>query len=439
MNTHHLSILPLLLAPLCAQEAPATTPNIWEHFDACELNRKCIGIVYELVSSYHSTREKTPEKATLPDMALFLEGFRYTIEHGSEATMQRAIKHRQEQRDFVLKQLPVADFLPPHAAQPGVEKLPNGLQYDVYTAATPADNYRARRAHRLIARVPGSEIFLHVSSTPQAIDDALYEAPRGRAWRFLLPVSLLEKTDRIFPERLKIKAVEIMCVRESMEEEDIEAARQFFAAKQPPLPVIAMTNAAFEREDAVLNGAREAMWIDADERHLARVEALWQQYGNESQESFKQLEKAWLDAIDAAQKAREDLTRLQHNKLTPEIMAAQEQIPGTHKLPNGVLYRSVQTEGLNKPLTEARFIEEEELGPEYYLRVRDRVIAEGDLPKLLRELAPQLPAATEWQIVIPPALRGKEHDLPLIYRLRLQRKQQQEDKKQKPFLAPDLL
>ncbi|MBQ8901384.1 MAG: hypothetical protein IJY72_10530, partial [Akkermansia sp.] len=87
---------------------------------------------------------------------------------------------------------------------------------------------------------------------------------------------------------------------------------------------------------------------------------------------------------------------------------------------------------------QARFIEEEELGPEYYLRIRDRVIAEGDLPAILRELAPQLPAATEWQIIIPPALRGKEYDLPLIYRLRLQRKPQ-ESKQQKPFLAPDLL
>ncbi len=436
MNIHYFSILPLLLAPLCAQQAPA--PTIWEQFDACELERKSLDIVYELMSDYHSTREATPEKATLPDMALFLEGFRYAIERGSEATMQRTFKLRQEHRDFVLEQLPKADFLTAHAAQPGVEKLPDGVQYDVYTAATPADNYRARRAHRLIARVPGSEISLHVSSTPLAIDDALYEAPRGRAWRFLLPVSLLEKADRDFPEHLKVNAVEIMCVRESMDEEEIEAARQFFAAKQPPLPVITMTTDTFERESAVLKGAFEAMWRDADERHLARVEALWQQYGNESQESFKQLEQAWTKAIRAAHDAREALTRLQHSKLTPEIMAAQEQIPGTHKLPNGVLYRTVQAEGLNKPLTQARFIEEEELGPEYYLRIRDRVIAEGDLPAILRELAPQLPAATEWQIIIPPALRGKEYDLPLIYRLRLQRKPQ-ESKQHKPFLAPDLL
>ena len=95
-------------------------------------------------------------------------------------------------------------------------------------------------------------------------------------------------------------------------------------------------------------------------------------------------------------------------------------------------------EGLNKPLTEARFIEEEELGPEYFMRVRDRVIAESDLPDLLRKLAPQLPAATEWQIIIPPALRGKEYDLPLIYRLRLQRKTTKPENK-RPLLTPDIL
>ena len=83
MNTHYFSIIPLLLAPVCAQQAPA--PNIWEQFDACELERKSLDIVYELMSDYHSTREATPDKAALPDMALFLEGFRYAIERGSEA------------------------------------------------------------------------------------------------------------------------------------------------------------------------------------------------------------------------------------------------------------------------------------------------------------------------------------------------------------------
>ena len=435
MNTHYFSILPLLLAPVCAQQAPA--PNVWEQFDACELNSKSLDIVYELMSDYHRARKETPEKATLPDIALFLEGFRYAIEHGSEATIQRAGKLRKEQRDFVLEQLPKADFLTAHAAQPGVEKLADGLQYDVYTSSSSADNYRARRAHRLIARVPGSDISLHVSSTPVAIDDALYEAPRGRAWRFLLPVSLLEKVDRDFPKYLKVQAVEIMCVRESMENEEIELARRFFAAKQPPLPVINMTTDAFERESAVLDGAFQAMWNDADERHLAQVETLWQKYGNESEDCYKELKKEWEGANRKAYEAREALTRLQHSKLTPDILAAQEQIPGTCKLPNGVLYRTVQAEGLNKPLTQARFIEEEELGPEYYLRIRDRVIAEGDLPGILRELAPQLPAATEWQIIIPPALRGKDYDLPIIYRLHLQRKPKEE--KQKPFLTPDLL
>jgi len=69
--------------------------------------------------------------------------------------------------------------------------------------------------------------------------------------------------------------------------------------------------------------------------------------------------------------------------------------------------------------------------------VRDRVISEYDLPTILRELAPQLPAATEWQIIIPPALRGKEYDLPLIYRLRLQRRQKAAE--DRPLIAPDIL
>lgn len=437
MNSHYLSILPLILCPICAQEAPAPTSNAWEQFDNAKLAYEAISLIDDLMRDYHNTLKQKPEKAKLPDRETFLAGFRFALEAGEEATWKRMHKLWEQRRDFVLKQLPLADFLPAHAAQPDVQKLPDGLQYDVYTAETAEDNYRARRAHRLIARVPGSEISLYVSSTPLSIDDALYEAPRGRAWRFLLTPDMLSKTDRIYPKKLGIKAVEILAVRESLENEEIERIQKYFDTKQPPLPAIAMSTPEFDHEEAILSGARAALWAEADERMLSRVESLWDLYVNDSEESYKTLRKEYAAASEACWKAREELTRQQHTKLTPEILAAQEKIPGTQKLSNGILYRTKQVDGQNKPLTEVRFIEEEELGPESYLRVRDRVISEYDLPTILRELAPQLPAATEWQIIIPPALRGKEYDLPLIYRLRLQRRQKAAE--DRPLIAPDIL
>lgn len=436
MNTRYLPYLPLLLCPVCAQEAPA--PSVWERCDNAELRYHALDIIVDLMSDYHYAKKENPAEAKLPNRELFLTGFRFALEKGEDATLERIATLHRQRREYVLAQLPKADFLTAHAAQPDVQKLDNGLQYDVYTAQGAADNYRARRAHRLIARVPGSEISLYVSSTPLAIDDALYEAPRGRAWRFLLPTDMLSRADREHPQKLGLKAVEIIAVRESLESEELEAIQQYFDSKQPPLPLIAMSTPEFDREATILEGARAALWADADDRLLSRVETLWDTYVNETEESFKKLRSERSEALMNLMDAREELTRLKHSGLTADILAAQEQIPGTQKLPNGVLYRTVQMEGLNKPLTEARFIEEEELGPEYFMRVRDRVIAESDLPDLLRKLAPQLPAATEWQIIIPPTLRSKEYDLPLIYRLRLQRKTTKPENK-RPLLTPDIL
>lgn len=436
MNTRYLPYLPLLLCPVCAQEAPA--PNVWERCDNAELRYHALDIILDLMREYHYTKKENPAEAKLPNRELYLTGFRFALEKGEDATLERIANLHKQRREYVLAQLPKADFLTAHAAQPGVEKLDNGLQYDVYTAQGEADNYRARRAHKLIARVPGSEISLYVSSTPLAIDDALYDAPRGRAWRFLLPTDMLSRADREHPQKLGLKAVEIIAVRESLESEELETIQKYFDSKQPPLPLIATSNPEFDREATILEGARAALWTDADDRLLSRVETLWDTYVNETEESFKKLRSEYSDALMYLMDTREELTRLKHVGLTADILAAQEQIPGTQKLPNGILYRTVQMEGLNKPLTEARFIEEEELGPEYFMRVRDRVIAESDLPDLLRKLAPQLPAATEWQIIIPPALRGKEYDLPLIYRLRLQRKTAKPEHK-RPLLTPDIL
>lgn len=436
MNSRYLCILPLFLSPVCAQQAAEPSTNVWQRFHETQLAYEAISLIDDLMSEYHHTRKNQPEAAQLPDRETFMDGFRYALEVGEEATWQRMFKLKQERRAFVLEQLPKVDFLPAHAAQPNVTKLGNGLQYDVYSAEDETTNYRARRAHRLIARVPGSEISLYVSSTPEAIDDALYEAPRGRAWRFLLPTSLLSKADRLYPEKLGLKAVEVVAVRESMEHEEIEKALKYFDSKQPPLPTIAMSTPEFDREDAILRGARAALWADADVHMLTRVEALWNLYVNDSEESYKKLQKEYSAAATACWQAREELTKAQHRKLTPDILAAQELIPGTQKLSNGVLYRVFQTEGQNKPLSEARYIEQEELGPESYLRVRDRVISELDLPDILKELTPQLPAATKWQIVIPPSLRGKDADLPLLYRLYLQKTPTAKDK---PQILPDIL
>ncbi len=435
MNARYLT--PLFIFPLYAQEAPAASPNAWEKFDQARLNYEAISLILDLMQDFHHVRESAPGEERLPDRATFQKGFRFALQEGRKAVNNRIDSFIDARIRFVKKQLPAADFLPAHAAQSGVQKLDNGLQYDTYVAETASQNYRARRAHKLIARVPGGRINLSVKSMPLAIDDALYEAPRGRAWRFLIPPELLCKADFEAISQLKIKAVEIIAVRESIEYEEIQRIRKHFDSKKPPLPPIAMSTAELDLEALFLQAARAACRADADDRLLAQVDELWDTYINDSEESFRNLEKAYEKAAKDCWKARDELTHLQHSRLTPEILDAQRQIPGTQELPNGILYRTVQVEGLNKPLSEVRFIEEEELGPETYLRVRDRIIAETDLPELLRELAPQLPAATEWQIIIPPALRGEEYDLPLMYRLRLNRKE--EAKADKPLLAPDII
>lgn len=99
--------------------------------------------------------------------------------------------------------------------------------------------------------------------------------------------------------------------------------------------------------------------------------------------------------------------------------------------------RSIILPGKDIPLLQARYIEEEELGTETYLRVRDRIInAENDLPELLLNLATEIPHGTSWELIIPPALRGAHYDLPLLYRIRATR---QKKIPPAPQLMPEVL
>jgi hypothetical protein len=71
-----------------------------------------------------------------------------------------------------------------------------------------------------------------------------------------------------------------------------------------------------------------------------------------------------------------------------------------------------------------------------YLRIRDRLIhAPNDLPEAILQVLPEIPAGVAWELILPPALRGEEYELPLLYRIRATTPQQ----KQAPLILPDTI
>ena len=91
---------------------------------------------------------------------------------------------------------------------------------------------------------------------------------------------------------------------------------------------------------------------------------------------------------------------------------------------------------MNGILKKPAAIEEEELGSEMYLRVRDRIInAQNDLPQLILQVQAEIPVGSSWELIIPPNLRPEHEELPMLYRIRATRPQ---TKKQTPLL-PDTI
>ena len=384
---------------------------------------------------YHLMEIKEGLNVEQVDRELFMQGFREQLAGGNGFNASRVLTYYQEQMDYVIQQIQAADFLTPHAAQSGVTCLENGLQYDCFILPDENLNYKARRAHLLMGSIPGTRYNVPISGTPEAVDEALYEAPRGVAWRFIMPASLLDAADAEPLLKKNIHTVEILAMRESSDEEQIQQARAYFAAKSPHLPTITHESPELFAERSILCGMDAARVIDEPSPQLhARIEELLPMLMNADDEQFSQL----MDKASTAYwEAREELRRMQHRRIAADIMLIQQQQPGTIKLSNGILCRAHGNEKNNIPFLQARFIEEEELGPEMYLRVRDRIInAQNDLPELLLDVADEIPPGNRWELIIPPALRGEGYELPLIYRIRATRPTK---KNTAPNPAPDVI
>ncbi|MBR1981446.1 MAG: FKBP-type peptidyl-prolyl cis-trans isomerase N-terminal domain-containing protein [Akkermansia sp.] len=408
---HHYLLFPLIAAVAAA--APEQQAGTVEQFEQARLEYEALQALLHIKAAL---TDKNEELLPPVDRKLFLQGFREQLAAGEDFPFKRLFEHGQKRARHIEEQIKNADFLTPHANQPGVTTLPGGLQYATFTHPDPTLNYRARRAHCLQATVPGTRLHLPISGTPVAVDDALYEAPRGMAWQFLLPTDLLDEVDAAPLKKAGLHTVEILAVRESLNRELREQAQAYFAARTPQLPVISLETPELHAERSRLMGMLAAHVIDAPtEPLIARVEELLVRIDTPQEELEEELERAtrnyWL--------AREELRRMQHRQIAAEIMQLQHQIPGTRVLSNGLLCRTSSGSPQDKPLPQARYIEEEELGPEMYLRVRDRIVyAPNDLPDAILRVLPEIPEGTAWELILPPSLRGEGHELPLLYRIR---------------------
>lgn len=413
--TPHLFLAPAT-ALLCTATAAPLSPTPVQRFEQARLEVEAL----RLLRNIHIALQENPQFYQAIDREHFLQGFREYLGSGKPYPQAQAQILADKLRSHVLQQLRHLDALRPHAAQPGVTRLPNGLQYDTYTTATPQENYKARRAHRLLATIAGTDIPCRLSGMPTAVGEALYEAPRGVAWRFLLPVELLDELDAAPLRKNGIRAVEILATRESLSGKTTEAARAYFAAKKPELPRICPETAELHAERSRQAGIALACSVqEPDSRLLHRVDELLPKLLTESDSEAEELMELLAKAEPEYHRAREEMRKLKHRQIASDLMQMQQQIPDTRSLSNGILYRSVSGSALDVPLAAAKYIEEEEMGTEMYLRVQNRIIhAENDLPLPLLRVLHEIPPGTAWEIIIPPALRGKEHELPLRLRIR---------------------
>ncbi len=402
-----------LVAVICPVAVATQEAGLVQRCEDARLERDALLVLQRIQQAL------TPDAdALLPavDRALFMQGFREGLSCKPETVLEMSEMLSRQSRELWISQIEKADFLTPHAAQPGVVKLDSGVQYDVFVSASSRQNYKARRAHALEAYVPGSRLRVSVSGLPVMVGEAMYEAPRGVAWRFLLPVGLLDEVDAAPLRKTGVHTVEILAVRESLSRELRQEARDYFAVRTPALPVIQLeTPGMFALRSRLLGMCVAQGQAGADSRLLARVEA-WVEAGIPPAE---ELEARLEDASAAYDKVREELRRLEHRQIAAQLMQLQEQLPGTLRLSNGLLCRALP--GASVPLDQVRYVETEELGTEQYWRVRERVVhAENDLPELVQSVAAELPAGRGWDIIVPPALRGEGEELPLLYRIRVE-------------------
>lgn len=420
------------IAVLCSAVSAQQAQSPVQRLDAARLELEALQVVEQMC------RELVDPDTDflLPgvDDAAFLQGFREYFSGGDKQFHALLLRYHKEARAWVLGQIQSADFLTPHAAQPGVVKLENGLQYDAYILPELSKNYKARRARELQVCVPGTRISLGISGLPLVVGEAMYDAPRGVAWRFLLPVELLDPVDAQPLMSAGVRTVEIVAVRESLSQELREEARAHFAAARPALPDIQLENPELHILRSRLRGMQAACCLEGDgTRLMARIQELLPELDKPGGPIvFRERMKRAQREYDAAHVA---VQRLERQQVAEQILKLLEETPGSCRLSNGIICTALPGEPIQ--LQQARYVESEELGSENYWRVRERIVAvEADLPVLLVKVAGELPAGAGWDVVIPPSLLGEEHDLPMLYRIRAGEAPKLQET---PVLPPDVI
>lgn len=421
------------IAVLCSAVSAQQSLSPVQRLDAARLELEALQVVEQMCRELVDP----DEDFLLPgvDDAAFLQGFREYFSGGDKQFHDLLLRYHEEARAWMLRQIQSADFLTPHAAQPGVVKLENGLQYDAYILPELSKNYKARRARELQVCVPGTRITFGLSGLPIVVGEAMYDAPRGVAWRFLLPVELLEPVDAQPLLKAGVRTVEIVAVRESLSQELREEARAHFAAAQPALPDIQLENPELLFLRSRLRGMQAACCLEGDGmRLLPRIQELLPELDKQPGGTImfrERMERARRE-YDAA---REAVQRLERRQVAEQLLKLLEETPGSCRLSNGIICSALPGEPIQ--LQQARYVESEELGSEDYWRVRERIVAvEADLPALLLKVAGELPAGAGWDVVIPPSLLGEEHDLPMLYRIRAGEAPKLQET---PVLPPDVI
>lgn len=427
--------LPLILSSivlLCPAAAHQNASSAVQRFEQAKLQRDAL----RLLQNIHRTLSDAESFFPPPQRELFLSGLREYLGTQKNYPLKQAQELAEKQNKYILRQLRKLDCFSPHAAQADVRVLPNGLQYDVYASAKAKENYKARRAHCLHTTIAGTPFPVYLNGMPTAIGEALYQAPRGLAWRFLLPVELLDEVDAAALRETGIAALEVLAMRESLPPQQLTAARNWFSAKKPSLPTITPETPEMHAERSRMAGIRLACSVEEpDSRLLPLVEELLPKLLTDNDPQGEELDELTAKAEQEYTAAREEMRKLKHRQIASEILHWQQRLPGTRILSNGILCRVTTGTPPSAPVTSAKFIEEEELGSEMYLRVQNRVIhAENDLPEPLMQVLNEVPLGTAWEIVIPPSLR-KNQELPLRLRLRLSEKA----KTPPPPLLPDTI
>lgn len=355
----------------------------------------------------------------LPIKDPFLQGLEEQIGKGQasprDEEMLRAqfLKLERKYESYKEGRRKQIDFMALHAAQPGVTMGPDGLQYDSYASPQPEENYKARRAHRLLARIPGTESWFEIEGMPASMDNLLYELPRAAVWRFMAPTRLFDAYLAQAYAAQGVDSLEVLAMRSDIPAHVLANARKEFDSKQPCFPAMPpyepmllgpASHVVGRLCGLLLMRSLDGRISAAEARRLTDIQ--WGEVALESDRA--KLDKRLFDLRREQKLAKGMLEHEQHVRISQELMKLQEKLPGTKKMENGTLYRVVRTETGNVPVSEANRMEEEELGARSGLRISDRVISPRDLPERLRALTRDMPDGISWEFVIPPHLLQDE-------------------------------